>query len=320
MAEVAATLQQAEPTRVLDAEVADRQVFRVVQRTPDPLAIAGVNRQAAGIVELATVVEDLGRLVGAEQEHRGQRRNAQLADLVTQEHLGFDVHHGVGARTQDQAISASGAWRIQQRKDHQVLVTRLWTLDPELGETREFFARRQRGVDRHATGRQAVHLILAHDAEIAGAEHGHDFVLLVGLVDREKHTETGVTQLFGGFRIKFHVAEIETRRVVLDFMHAVGGDFVDFHRGVEMHPLVIEGQLERGVLIGPLGFFIAETNLLVVSEFHFAEFVRQIAARSFVFLPSQLFCLGRHIIQTERPQLTRAEQAKQGRARHQCVS
>ena len=144
--------------------------------------------------------------------------------------------------------------------------------------------------------------------------------MLVGLVDREKHTETGVTQLFGGFRIKFHVAEIETRRVVLDFMHAVGGDFVDFHRGVEMHPLVIEGQLERGVLIGPLGFFIAETNFLVISEFHFAEFVRQIAARSFVLLPSQLFCLGRHIIQTERPQLTRAEQAKQGRARHQCVS
>ena len=141
-------------------------------------------------------------------------------------------------------------------------------------------------------------------------------LLLIG----NKHTETGITQLFGGFRIKLHVAEIETRRVVFDFLHAVGGDFVDFHRCIEMHTLVIEGQLERGVLIGPFGFFVAETNLLVVRELHFAEFVRQIAARSFVFLPGQLFCLGRHIIQTECPQLTRAEQAKQGRARYQCVS
>jgi len=116
------------------------------------------------------------------------------------------------------------------------------------------------------------------------------------------------------------VAEIETSRVVLDFLDAVGGDFVDFHRCIEVHTLVIEGQLERGVLIGPLGFFVTETNFLVISEFHFAEFVRQIAARSFVFLPGQLFCLGRHIIQTECPQLTRAEQAKQGGARHQCVS
>ena len=78
-----------------------------------------------------------------------------------------------------------------------------------------------------------------------------------------------------------------------------------------MHALVIERQLERGFLIGPFGFFGAETNFLIVREFHVAEFVRQIAARGFVFLPGQLFCLGRHIIQIECPKLAGAEQAEQ---------
>ncbi|CRM90265.1 hypothetical protein [Pseudomonas sp. 22 E 5] len=142
VAEVAATLQQAETARVFHAEIAHRQVFRVVQRAPDPLAVAGMNRQATGVMQLATVVEHLGRLVRAEQEHAGQRGNAQLADLVAQEHLGFDIDNRVGTRAQDQAISAGRAWRIQQGKDHQVLVTRFWTLDPELGEAREFFAGR----------------------------------------------------------------------------------------------------------------------------------------------------------------------------------
>ncbi|MNE45123.1 hypothetical protein D3C80_1393940 [compost metagenome] len=79
------TLHQAETTRVLDAEVADGQVFRVVQRAPDPLAVAGMNRQAFGIVQLVAVVKNLGWLIGSEQEHAGQRSDAKAADVVTQE-------------------------------------------------------------------------------------------------------------------------------------------------------------------------------------------------------------------------------------------
>ena len=320
VAEVATTLQQAKATRVFNREVAHRQVFRVVQRAPDPLAVAGMNRQARAIVQLATVVEDFGRLVGAEQVHAGQRSDAQLAHFVTQEHLRLDVHHRVHARAQGKAVSTGRPWRIQQGEDHQVLVVWLGFFDPEFGEARELFARRQCGVDRHTTGRQAIDLALAHNAEITRAEHGHDFVLLIRLVDRIQHAETSPTEVFGGFRVKLDVAEIETARVVLDLFNRGGGHFVDFHRRVEMHALVIEGQFERGFITRPLGLVTVELDFLVVRELHVAEFLWQIAARRLVLLLGEGFSLSRHVIQTECPQLTRTEQAKERRARHQCVT
>ncbi|MNX58746.1 hypothetical protein D3C86_895980 [compost metagenome] len=320
VAEVATTLQQTEATQVLDAEVAYGQVFRVVQWTPDPLAVTGMDRQTAGVVQFTTVVEDFRRLVGTEQEHAGQRCDTQFTDLVTQEHLRLDVDNGVAARTQDQTVGTGSARRIQQGEDHQVLVTRLRLLNPELAKTWELFTRRQRGINRQATGREAVGVALADNAEVTRAEHGHDFVLLVGLVDRVQHTETGITQLFGGLGIELHVAEVETTRVVFDLFDGVRRDFVDFHRRIEMHALVIEGQLERRLLISPLGFFRQKTNFLIVREFHVAELVRQVTARRFVFLRGQLFCLGRYIIQTECPKLAGAEQAEQCRARYQSAS
>ena len=63
----------------------------IVKRAPQPFAVARVDRQALGVVQGRAVIEDLGRLVGAEQEHAGQRGNAQAADMVTQEDLGLDV-------------------------------------------------------------------------------------------------------------------------------------------------------------------------------------------------------------------------------------
>ncbi len=317
MAEVAATLQQTEAARVFNAEVAHGQVLWIVQWTPDPLAVAGMDRQTAGIVQLATVVQYFRRLVGAEQEHAGQRGDAQFADLVTQEHLRLDVDDGVAARTQGQAVGTGGTRGIQQGEDHQVLVARLGLLNPELAETREFFAGRQCGIKRHAASGQTIDMTLADDAEVARAKHGHDFVLLVGLVDRVQHTETGITQLFGGLWIELHIAEVETTRIVFDLFDGVRGDFVDFHRRIEMHALVIEGQLERRLLVSPLGFFRQKTNFLIVREFHVAELVRQVTARRFEFLRGQFFCLDRYIIQTECPKLTGAEQAEQCRARYQ---
>ena len=292
----------------------------VVQRTPDPLTVAGVNRQARRIVQFAAVVEHFGRLVGAEQVHAGQRGDAQLADFVTQEHLRLDVDHRVDTRAQREAVSAGSTRRIQQGENHQMLVTGFRTFNPELGETREFFAGRQSGVDGQTTSRQAVGLVLTDNAEITGAEHGHDFVLLIGFVQRIKDTEARPTEVLGSFRVKLNITEIETTGVVLDLFHLGGGDFVDFHRRVEMHALVIERQFERRFVVSPLRFLVAETNFLVVRELHVAKFVRQIAARSLVLLLGEGFSLRRHVIQTECPQLTRTEQAKERRARHQCVA
>ena len=313
MAEVAATLQQTEAARVFNREAADRQVFRVVQRTPDPLAIGCLNRQTAGVVQLATVVENFRRLVGAEQVHAGQRRNAQFADLFTQEHARLHVDQGVGARTQGQFVGASGARGVEQREDHQMLFIRVWLLDPEFGKTREFFTRRHRSVDGHAASGQAIHLTFADDAEVARAQHGHDFVLLVVLVDRISHAETGPTEVFGRFRVELHAAEIETVRVVLDFVDGGRGHFIDLHRRVEVHALVIERDLERRLVSGPFGLVLQEADLLVVRKLHVAEFRRKIALGRYEFLSGQIFGLCRHVVQIERPELAGAEQTEQSR-------
>lgn len=201
--ELAAALEQAEAFRVLHAEGAHRQVLRIVQRTPQPLAVAGMDLQAAGVMQLGPEVVLLGRLVGAEQVHAGQRRQAQLADLVAEEHAGLDIHHRILARTQHEAVGAGGPRRVEQGVDHQLLVLRLRPLDPEFAEARELFARRQRGIDRQAARRQTVDLALADHAEVARAKEGGDLVLLVGLVDRIEHAETGIARSLVAFSSNF---------------------------------------------------------------------------------------------------------------------
>ncbi|MNH23762.1 hypothetical protein D3C79_836740 [compost metagenome] len=163
-------------------------------------------------------------------------------------------------------------------------------------------------------------MALADHAEVAGAKQGHDLVLLVGLVDRVKHAETGVAQVLGGFRVVRHVTEGETARVVLDFLDLGRGDFVDFHRGVEVHALVIERQFERGLVLGPLSLFLQELDLLIVRELHVAEHRRQIALRCIVLLAGQILCLGCNIVKIECPQLARAHQADQCHTGHQGLA
>ncbi len=163
-------------------------------------------------------------------------------------------------------------------------------------------------------------MALAHDAEITGAKQGHDFVLLVGLVDRVQHAEARIAQVLGGIGIMRHVAELEAARVVLDFLDLGGGDFVDFHRRIEVHALVVERQLERCLVVGPLGLFLQEVDLLVVRELHVAEHGRQVAFGRFVLLAGQILCLGCNIVKIECPQLARAHQANDCHAGHQRLA
>ncbi|MNI90219.1 hypothetical protein D3C73_1477130 [compost metagenome] len=63
-----------------------------------------MDRQAFGVMQGRAIVHDLGGLVRAEQVHAGQRRDAQTADVVTQEHAGLYIDHGIVARAQDQLV------------------------------------------------------------------------------------------------------------------------------------------------------------------------------------------------------------------------
>jgi hypothetical protein len=127
--------------------------------------------------------------------------------------------------------------------------------------------------------------------------------LLVVFVDRVHDAETRVTQVFGGLGIKLHIAEIETGRIVFDFIDAGGGDFVDLHRRIEVHTLVIERNLERGLVIGPFSLVLQEPDLLVIRKLHVAEFRRKVAFRCYEFLSGQIFGLCRHVVEIKRPEL-----------------
>ncbi len=312
-AELATALEQAEALGILDREGAHREVLGIVQRTPDPFAVAGMDRQAVGIVQFRAVVELRRRLVGAEQVHAGQRRQADAADGIAQIDPRLHVDHRVVARTQDEAVGAGGTRRIQQRVDHQMLVAGFRTLDPEFAEARKLFSGRQRGVDRQAARGEAVGLALADHAEVAGAEQGHHLVLLVRLVDRIEHAEAGVADVLQRLRavIEFQRAEIEVVRVVLDFMDAGGGDFVELHRGVELHALVVEAQLEGGVAIGPEQLVGAVLDLLVVGELEVAQGLGQVVLRCFVGLVGQTLRFGTHVVEAERLDLGGATSGKQ---------
>ncbi|MNC47484.1 hypothetical protein D3C75_965480 [compost metagenome] len=83
---------------------------------------------------------------------------------------------------------------------------------------------------------------------------------------------------------------------------------------------MIEGQLERGLVLGPLSLFLQELDLLIVRELHVAEHRRQIALRCIVLLAGQILCLGCNIVKIECPQLARAHQADQCGTGHQGLA
>ncbi len=95
-------------------------------------------------------VQRAGRLVLAEEEHAGQRRDAQLADVLAHVELRLHVDLGVRAWLDDEAVRAGGAARIEQGVDRQLLGVGRRALDPEFGEAGEFLAGVERGIDGQA--------------------------------------------------------------------------------------------------------------------------------------------------------------------------
>ena len=271
--------------RVFHRIAADSQVFRIVQRTPDPLAVTGQDRQTIGVVQRRTIVERRRRLVGTEQEHAGQRRHTQFADFVTQVNFGLDVHDGVASRHDDKAIGAGCPWGIQQRIDSQTLVSGFWTFDPELTKTRELFAGRQRGIDSQTTRGQTVNLTLTQHAEVAGTEHADDFIVLIFAVDRIQYFEAGETEVFHRVFIVLDVTKVEIVRTIFNFAHAGRRHFIDGDRRVEVHPLMVKFKLEWGFLVIPVSFIVIKLNLLVVRVFHVAESGGQVTLRRFIAFP-----------------------------------
>src|SRR5690606_12994409 len=102
-------------------------------------------------------------------------------------------------------------------------------------------------------------------------------VLLVLLVQRIEHLEAGEAEVLQRSGVDIDVAELEHFGVVADFANTRGGDFVDFHRYVEVHALMIEAQLERRFGIAPVALVFTKAQWLIIGEGHLTEYRRQIA-------------------------------------------
>ncbi len=298
--ELPGALHQAEATRVLHAERADRQATRVVQRAPEPLAVAGVDRQPLGVVQLRAEIQRIAGLVRPEQVHAGQRCDAQLAHRLAQVHPGLHVQRTVLARRQHHAVGAGGTRRVEQRVDDQVAPVGLRPFHPELAEAGKLLTHRQRRVDRQPACGQAIPLALANDAEIARTEQSHHLVLLVLLVQRIEHLETGEAQALQRSGIDLDAVELEHGRVIADLADVRCGDLVDAYRRVEVHALMVELQVERCIGILPVGMFGVEAQPLVIGKGHSAKLFRQVARRFLIAAGRQFLRLLGHIIQAER--------------------
>ncbi|MNS38816.1 hypothetical protein D3C72_710800 [compost metagenome] len=299
--ELTTALEQTKALRVFHRKAADRQVFRVVQRTPDPLAVARKNRQAVGVVQFRAEVGRRRGLVRPEQEHTGQWRNAQFAHFVAQVNFGLHVDNRVTTWNDHKTVGTGCTRGVQQCVDSQAFVRRFWTLDPELTKTREFFTRRQRRVDCQTTRRETVNLAGTDHAEIAGPQHADNFVVFIFAVDGVKHFKACKSQVFNGVFIVFHIAKIKIIRVVLDLTHRSGRHLIDGNRGVEIHTLMIKLKLERGFNVVPVRFIVIELDLLIVRIFHVAENGGQVTFWRLIAFVGQRFCLFCDIIDGKRP-------------------
>jgi hypothetical protein len=81
----AGALHQAEAARRLRSEAGNLQHRRIFQRPPDALALRGHDLQAVRVVDLVAEVVDARALGFVEQEHRGQRRDADVVERDARE-------------------------------------------------------------------------------------------------------------------------------------------------------------------------------------------------------------------------------------------
>ena len=140
-------------------------------------------------MHLGTVVVRARGLVFSEEEHACERRDAKLADVLAQVHLGLHVDDRIDTRLEHEAIGARRTPRIEQRVESEL--TRAWRrpLDPEFDEAGKFLPGGERRVDRESSRGQSVELILAQGTEIARPQEDQHFVLVLRRIDRVVHAK-----------------------------------------------------------------------------------------------------------------------------------
>ncbi len=202
---VAVALHQAEAPGAVVLEAVDLHLGWIDQWPPQPLALAGPQRQAVAVMDFRAPVGGFLPFVFAVPVHAGQRRDAQPRRGRAEEQFAMHLH-GHRAAVVAGAVEAVGAGdgrAIQQRID---LHHRCRLLQPELAEAGKFLRARTGGVQRDAARARAILVLLAVGAEIAGALEGQP---VGGLVLCVQDTEAGKAQPAQRARIQSAAAIVE---------------------------------------------------------------------------------------------------------------
>ena len=313
--EVAVALHQAEAAQRAHGERGGQLPARVLQRAPQPFAVAGGDHQAIGVVYLGAEVVAV-RLVLAELEHAGERGDAQRGDRPAQVEPRTHVDRGLRAGRDLEAVGTGGTWRFQQRVDDERSRAGRRALQPEDREARELLALPADGVDRQPACRQPVTLLGAERAEVAGAEEDDELVLVVGPVQRMVHAHAGVADVAPALRRERIAAVVEVAAVKAQVPHlALRRDLVDLHRlGLVLAEMEEHGRERQRVLrsiTAPQRTLGAEPDVAVLVVAERLQLGRQHETAGAVGLGGQLPGLLGHVVEAERAR--RGGQQPEGR-------
>ncbi len=164
---------------------------RVLQGAPEALAARAQDEETVAVVNLRPEVLALVMVVLAEMIHRGERGDAEPLDLAAEVEASRHVDLRFDTRPDVEGVGARKAWPLQLGEDLDRLLAGLRLHDVERGEARKLLGRRGRRIDRKAARRQAVAVVHAERAEVAGAEERYELVVEIGPVERVVQPEAG---------------------------------------------------------------------------------------------------------------------------------
>src|SRR5262249_49864018 len=132
--------------------------------------------QSVRVVYLRAVVVETAAICLVEQEHRGERGDADHAHFVARENDHVHIRGGFGARGHDELEGTGTGLAFQARVDGDRAGLGARAFDPEVREGRKLFAAWFRRVDRQAARREAVEQVLGHGAKVARSLENQKFI------------------------------------------------------------------------------------------------------------------------------------------------
>src|ERR1700751_2115052 len=132
--EVLLSLHQSQAARIEVGEGADLQIARIVERTPELLALAVVDGEAIRIVHRRAEIIEVLAIIWPEEEHACHRSKAAMLQVRPWIKRHLDVKDGGLAGTDREAVTRSRALAVQQGMNNDGRCVRRRLLQPKCFE------------------------------------------------------------------------------------------------------------------------------------------------------------------------------------------